>query len=67
MTLVVTHRLRVAALADRVLLLAGGRIAEAGSPADLIMRGGTFAEWCRLQRVEISSAQSVPTQVKGGV
>ena len=66
MTLVVSHRLRVAVLADRVVVLAGGRITEAGTPADLMTRGGTFADWCRLQRVELPSAQPLPIQVKGG-
>ena len=53
MVLVVSHRLRVATLADRVLVLAGGRIAEAGAPAELAARGGTFADWCRLQHVHV--------------
>ncbi|GII20970.1 ABC transporter ATP-binding protein [Planosporangium mesophilum] len=52
MTLVVSHRLRVATLADRVLVLSGGRITEAGAPAELVARGGTFADWCRLQNVD---------------
>jgi len=51
MTLVVSHRLRVATLADRVVVLADGRIAEAGTPAELVARDGTFAGWCRLQGV----------------
>jgi len=57
MTLVVSHRLRVAALADRVLVMTDGRITEAGAPAELTARGGTFADWCRLQRVELPSAR----------
>jgi ABC-type multidrug transport system fused ATPase/permease subunit len=60
MTLVVSHRLRVATLADRVLVLAGGRITEAGTPAELVARGGTFADWCRLQQVDIPARQLVP-------
>jgi len=53
LTLVVSHRLRVATLADRVVVLSGGRIAEAGTPAELMTRDGTFAGWCRLQRVDV--------------
>jgi ATP-binding cassette subfamily B protein len=53
MVLVVSHRLRVATLADRVLVLAEGRVAEAGAPAELVARGGTFADWCRLQNVQV--------------
>jgi ABC-type multidrug transport system fused ATPase/permease subunit len=54
MALVVSHRLRVATLADRVLVLADGAIAEAGPPAELVARGGTFADWCRLQHVQLA-------------
>jgi ATP-binding cassette subfamily B protein len=52
MALVVSHRLRVATLADRVLVLTDGRITEAGTPAELVARGGTFADWCRMQNVD---------------
>jgi ATP-binding cassette subfamily B protein len=52
MALVVSHRLRVATLADRVLVLTDGRITEAGTPAELAARGGTFADWCRMQNVD---------------
>jgi len=41
----------VATLADRVVVLADGRIAETGTPAELVARDGTFAGWCRLQGV----------------
>jgi ABC-type multidrug transport system fused ATPase/permease subunit len=57
MTLVVSHRLRVATLADRVVVLADGRIAEAGTPAELVARDGTFADWCRLQHVDVPPAR----------
>jgi ABC-type multidrug transport system fused ATPase/permease subunit len=57
MTLVVSHRLRVATLADRVVVLADGRIAEAGTPAELVARDGTFAGWCRLQHVDVPPAR----------
>jgi ATP-binding cassette, subfamily B, bacterial len=56
MTLVVSHRLRVATLADRVLVLADGRITEDDTPAELVARGGTFADWCRLQNVAVPLA-----------
>ena len=41
--LVATQRLSTVALADRVVVLAGGRIVEQGPPAVLLTRGGPFA------------------------
>jgi ATP-binding cassette subfamily B protein len=43
-TVVITHRLAMAQRASRVVVLAGGRIVEDGAPADLLRRGGAFAE-----------------------
>ncbi|RJL01849.1 ABC transporter ATP-binding protein [Paracoccus aestuarii] len=42
-TLIVTHDLSLAARADRVIVLGGGTIAEAGSPDELMRQGGLFA------------------------
>ena len=61
MVLTVSHRLRVATRADRVLVLAGGQIAESGPPAELAARGGTFADWCRLQNVPLEPARELVT------
>jgi ATP-binding cassette subfamily C protein len=41
--IVVAHRLEQAAEADLIVVMDGGAIAEAGSPADLIAAGGHFA------------------------
>ena len=41
--LVISHRLRLAAQADEVVVLDAGRAIEAGSPADLAARGGAYA------------------------
>ncbi len=40
--IVVSHRLRLAAVADEVVVLEHGRVAEAGPPADLAGRDGTY-------------------------
>jgi len=61
MVLTVSHRLRVATRADRVLVLADGRIAEAGTPEELAGQGGTFADWCRLQNVPLEPARQLLT------
>jgi ATP-binding cassette, subfamily B, bacterial len=43
--LIIAHRLSTVLIADRVLVVEGGRIVEDGSPEDLIEgRGGRFAD-----------------------
>jgi ATP-binding cassette subfamily B protein len=44
-TLHVTHDLDQASLADRIIVLDGGRIEEFGSPEELLDAGGMFAQW----------------------
>jgi ABC-type multidrug transport system fused ATPase/permease subunit len=40
---VIAHRLSTLAIADRVLVMEGGRIVEDGAPSDLIAQGGRYA------------------------
>jgi len=48
-TLVVSHRLSITAFADLVVFLKDGAIGELGSPAELLERGGEYAELFRMQ------------------
>jgi ATP-binding cassette subfamily B protein len=42
-TIVITHRLELARLADRIVVLENGRVCETGTADQLILRGGAFA------------------------
>jgi len=51
-TLVITHRLRVAAMLDRIVVLAEGQVVEEGSHGELLARGGLYARLWRRQQLE---------------
>jgi ATP-binding cassette subfamily B multidrug efflux pump len=51
-TLVITHRLRVAALLDRIVVLDDGCVVEEGVHAELLARGGFYARLWRRQQLE---------------
>ena len=50
-TLVIAHRLSSVVAADRILVLEDGRVVESGAHADLVARGGTYAELMAMQQM----------------
>jgi ATP-binding cassette subfamily B protein len=55
-----THRPSIARRADLIFVLKQGAIAEAGSPGELLARGGKYAEWFEpsFEAPELSTAAS---------
>ncbi len=49
-TIIIAHRLSTTSFADQVAVLAGGRIAEIGAPAELLRRDSVYAGLWRMQR-----------------
>jgi ABC-type multidrug transport system fused ATPase/permease subunit len=47
--LVIAHRLSTVVAADLILVLEGGRLVEHGTHAELLGRGGAYAQFWRLQ------------------
>jgi ATP-binding cassette subfamily B protein len=58
-TILVSHRVAAVRHADEILFLEGGRIAERGTHADLLAKGGRYASLARIQRLagEIEAAR----------
>ena len=47
--LVIAHRMRTVAAADKIVVLADGKIAEQGTPNELMNKNGMYAHMARLQ------------------
>ncbi len=48
--LVIAHRMRTVEAADKIVVLESGRVAEQGSPSELMERNGLFRHMAELQR-----------------
>jgi ATP-binding cassette subfamily B protein IrtA len=64
--LVIAHRLETVADADTVVMLDGGQIVEQGTPAELLEKGGRFAEFWRTHRAAVADDESEEDVVRGG-
>ena len=47
--LVIAHRMRTVARADKIVVLSGGTVAEEGKPDALLLQGGIYAHMVKLQ------------------
>lgn len=56
--LLVTHRLRAARAARRIVVLEGGRVVESGGHAELLGAGGVYARLWRIQQLEEEIARA---------
>lgn len=48
--LIIAHRMRTVEGADKLVLLKEGRVAEQGTPRELLAKGGLYAKMCALQQ-----------------
>lgn len=48
--LIIAHRMRTVEGADKLVLLKDGKVAEQGSPEELLAKGGIYAKMCQLQQ-----------------
>ena len=60
-TFVIAHRLSTIAHADRIVVLAGGKIVEEGTHDDLMARGG---EYFKLHTMQFSPSEKTPVDAR---
>jgi ATP-binding cassette subfamily B protein len=66
-TFVVAHRLATAARADRIVVLAAGRVVEEGTHAELLAAGGRYATLWRHGTMEEGNENGRPAGIGGGL
>jgi ATP-binding cassette, subfamily B, bacterial len=64
-SIVIAHRLSTVREADRILVVAGGRIAESGRHEDLLAAGGLYADLYRTQFERQAALEVPPVEVVG--
>jgi ATP-binding cassette subfamily B protein len=57
--LLISHRFSTVRMADRIVVLEGGRIVEEGTHGSLLARGGLYAEMFRMQAEAFQPAEEV--------
>jgi len=62
---VVGHRLSTVREADQIVVLQAGRVAQTGSHADLLARGGWYAEAHAKQQAHTPAPQAAPSAAQG--
>jgi ATP-binding cassette subfamily B protein len=56
--LLMTHRLRAACAAERIVVLDAGRVVETGGHEELLRRAGLYARLWRIQQLEEEIARA---------
>ncbi|HVJ02845.1 MAG TPA: metal ABC transporter permease, partial [Sphingomonas sp.] len=61
-TIVIAHRLSTVVHADRIIVLEAGRVAEQGTHAELLRKGGLYAEMWARQAQEREEGEDVAAE-----
>jgi len=62
-TFIIAHRFSTLRKATRIMVIDGGRIIEEGAPAELLARGGAYADLYRLQAEAVDDAGNARLEI----